>query len=124
MTYSNNMSHTYNNSMNNSSTSQSKNNHNNDSHMFDHYLKNKENLVQKVISNNNSIIKNQDYKMSENDSLIEMIAKKEVQNNKIISNLELVQDFGKTKQKCFGRNKSLNSIDIDINDINFLFDKK
>ena len=40
----------------------------------------------------------------------------------MMSNLELVQDFSKTKQKCFSRNKSVNSIDIDISDINFLFE--
>lgn len=45
------------------------------------------------------------------------------EKEKVISDLELVQDFSKTKvNKSFGRNKSL--IDIDVSDINFLFDKK
>ena len=38
--------------------------------------------------------------------------------------MEIVQDLTKTKSKPFGRNKSVNSIDVDVNDINFLFDKK
>ena len=103
--------------------------------MFGHSRKNTDTAAQA----NMNVSHNYNHKLQENmnandnDSLIEMIAKKDIKhispnglikNEKVISNLELVQDFGKTKQKCFGRNKSLNSIDIDINDINFLFDKK
>jgi hypothetical protein len=53
----------------------------------------------------------------------ELSENEKCQKEKVISDLELVQDFSKTKQnKSFGRNKSL--IDIDVSDINFLFDKK
>ena len=111
----------------NSSNSISSQNPTQESHLFTNYLKNKENV--------NSVLHPDQYgvqsnvNLMENDSLIEMIKHKEIQANLVkkdnmMSNLELVQDFSKTKQKCFSRNKSVNSIDIDISDINFLFDKK